>query len=118
MKICIIAEKPSVAREIAAIVGAENKEEGFLYGNNYTVTWALGHLVTLAMPEDYGFSGFVKENLPIIPKDFILKPRQVKEGKEHKADGGAMRQLKVIKQLFEKCDKIIVATDAGRDYPK
>ena len=65
MKTAIIAEKPSVAREIAAIVGANQKENGFMTGNNYTVTWAFGHLVQLAFPEDYGFSGFVKENLPI-----------------------------------------------------
>ena len=114
----ILSEKPSVAREIAAIVGATEKEDGFLFGNGYTVTWALGHLVTLAMPEDYGFTGFVRENLPIIPETFILKPRQIKEGKEYKPDGGALKQLKVIKQLFEKCSSIIVATDAGRDYPK
>ena len=57
---CLLAEKPSVAREIAAIVGATNKEDGFLSGNGYTVTWALGHLVSLAMPEVYGFTGFVR----------------------------------------------------------
>jgi DNA topoisomerase-3 len=118
MKTAIIAEKPSVAREIATIVGANNKEDGFLHGNNYMVTWALGHLVGLAMPEDYGFAGFVKENLPIIPETFILKPRQVKEGKEYKPDSGALRQLKIIKHVFDSCDRIIVATDAGRDYQK
>jgi DNA topoisomerase IA len=112
---CIIGEKPSVARSIAAIVGATNKEDGFLYGNGYTVTWALGHLVGLAMPEDYGFAGFVRENLPIIPETFILKPRQIKDGKEYKPDSGALRQLKIIGQLFQKCDKIIVCTDAGRE---
>jgi DNA topoisomerase-3 len=115
MKVAIIAEKPSVAREIAAIVGASRKEDGFLSGNNYMVTWAFGHLVQLAMPEDYGFAGFVKENLPIIPNPFILKPRQVKEGKEYKADSGALRQLKIIKHIFDSCDTIIVATDAGRE---
>ena len=118
MTTCIIGEKPSVARSIATIVEATNKEDGFYYGNRYTVTWALGHLIQLAMPEDYGFAGFIRENLPIIPETFILKPRQVKEGKEYKPDGGALRQLKIIKQLLERCDKIIVATDAGRDYPK
>jgi hypothetical protein len=81
MKICILSEKPSVAREIAAIVGAVQKEDGFLHGNGYMVTWALGHLVQLAMPEDYGFQGFVRENLPIIPETFILKPRQIRDGK-------------------------------------
>jgi DNA topoisomerase-3 len=115
MKTAIIAEKPSVAREIAAIVGASHKEDGFLSGNNYMVTWALGHLVQPAMPEDYGFSGFVKENLPIIPETFILKPRQIRDGKEYKPDAGALKQLKVIKHVFDSCDKIIVATDAGRE---
>jgi DNA topoisomerase-3 len=112
---CILSEKPSVARSIANIVGATNREDGFLYGNGYTVTWALGHLVQLAMPEDYGFAGFVREQLPIIPETFILKPRQVRDGKVYKPDGGALHQLKIIKRLFEKCDRIIVATDAGRE---
>ena len=115
MNTAIIAEKPSVAREIAAIVGAAHREDGFLSGNNYMVTYAFGHLVQLAYPEDYGFTGFVKDNLPIIPQEFILKPRQVREGKEYKADAGALKQLKVIKHVFDSCDKIIVATDAGRE---
>jgi DNA topoisomerase-3 len=104
-----------VAREIAAIVGATNKDDGFLYGAGYTVTYAFGHLVQLAMPEDYGFTGFVRENLPIIPETFKLIPRQVKDGKEYKPDGGALKQLKIIKSLFDKCEQIIVATDAGRE---
>lgn len=115
MKTAIIAEKPSVAREIAAVVGAKSREDGFLHGNNYMVTWALGHLVGLAMPEDYGFKGFIRENLPIIPETFILKPRQVWEGKEYKPDGGALKQLKIIKHVFDSCDRIIVGTDAGRE---
>jgi DNA topoisomerase-3 len=118
MKICILSEKPSVAREIAAIVGATKKEDGFLHGNGYMVTWALGHLVQLAMPEEYGFQGFVRENLPIIPETFKLVPRQVKDGKEYKPDASALRQLKIIKHVFDSCDRIIVATDSGRDYPK
>ncbi|GAB6011799.1 hypothetical protein MK137Hg34_000133700 [Viscerimonas tarda] len=61
MKIAIIAEKPSVAREIAAIVGASHKEDGFMTGNGYMVTYAFGHLIQLAMPEDYGFSGIMSE---------------------------------------------------------
>jgi len=112
---CIIAEKPSVAREIATVVGATAKEEGFLTGNGYMVTYAFGHLVQLAYPEDYGFAGFVRENLPIIPETFIIKPRQVREGKEYRADAGALKQLKIIKQIFDSCDRIIVATDAGRE---
>lgn len=117
MKVCI-AEKPSVAREIAAIVGATTKKDGYLEGNGYAVTWAFGHLVGLAMPEAYGFTGFKAENLPILPKEFILQPRQIKEGKEYKNDPGVMKQLKVIKELFSRADRIIVMTDAGRDYQK
>lgn len=111
----IIAEKPSVAREIAAIVGASKKEDGYLEGNGYLVTWALGHLVGLAMPEAYGFTGFQRENLPIIPESFQLVPRQVKADKGYKADPGALKQLKVIQSVFNRCDRIIVATDAGRE---
>lgn len=114
MKI-IIAEKPSVAKSIAAVVGANNKKEGYIEGNGYAVTWAFGHLVGLAMPEHYGIEGFKRENLPILPAEFKLLPRQVKEGKEYKNDPGVMKQLKIIKELFGRGDEIIVATDAGRE---
>jgi len=111
----IIAEKPSVAREIAAIVGAKSRNDGFLEGNGYTVTWAFGHLVGLALPEEYGITGFKAENLPIMPNPFILKPRQTQEGKTYKDDPGTVKQLGIIKSLFSKADRIIVATDAGRE---
>ena len=71
----IIAEKPSVAREIARIVGATKREEGYFEGGGYAVTWAFGHLVQLAMPDGYGVRGFVRDNLPIIPDTFTLVPR-------------------------------------------
>lgn len=111
----IIAEKPSVARDIAAIVGANNRKDGYLEGNGYAVTWAFGHLIGLAMPQDYGITGFQAENLPILPPEFKLLPRQVKDGKEYKPDAGALKQLKIIKEQFDKCERIIVATDAGRE---
>lgn len=111
----IIAEKPSVARQIASIVGATIRKEGYLEGNGYTVTWAFGHLVGLAMPESYGFKGFRKENLPILPEVFRLEPRTTKSGKEYKPDPKVMKQLKIIKELFEQAERIIVATDAGRE---
>ncbi|SBV91115.1 DNA topoisomerase III [uncultured Dysgonomonas sp.] len=114
MKI-IIAEKPSVAKSIAAIVGANNKKDGYIEGNRYAVTWAFGHLVGLAMPEHYGIEGFKRENLPILPKEFKLLPRQVKEGKVYKNDPGVMKQLKVIKELFSRGDEIINCADAGRE---
>ena len=111
----IIAEKPSVAREIARVVRATNKKEGYIEGGGYAVTWALGHLITAAMPEAYGIKGFHKENLPILPPVFTLIPRQIKEGKGYKADPAAVAQLKVIEKLFRECEGIIVATDAGRE---
>lgn len=111
----IIAEKPSVAREIARVVRATNRKEGYIEGSNYTVTWVLGHLITAAMPEAYGFKGFHKENLPILPPVFTLIPRQVKSGKGYKADPSVVAQLKVIEKLFKAAESIIVATDAGRE---
>ena len=111
----IIAEKPSVAREIARVVRATNRKEGYIEGSNYTVTWALGHLITAAMPEAYGFKGFHRESLPILPPVFTLIPRQVKSGKGYKADPSVVAQLKVIEKLFKAAESIIVATDAGRE---
>ncbi|RYZ19460.1 MAG: DNA topoisomerase III, partial [Chitinophagaceae bacterium] len=111
----IIAEKPSVAREIAGIVGATEKKDGYLAGNGYFVTWAFGHLIGLGMPEDYGISGFDKTALPILPNPFLLTVRKVKKDKGYTADTGASKQLKVIEQLFNKSDSLIVATDAGRE---
>lgn len=111
----VIAEKPSVAREIASVLGVKNKEDGYLYGNGIAVTWAFGHLIGLAFPEEYGITSFRRESLPILPEKFKLVPRQVKSGKEYKADPGALKQLKIIKELFGHCDRIVVATDAGRE---
>ena len=115
MTTCIIAEKPSVARDIARIVGATNKQDGYLEGNSYFVTWAMGHLITLAMPEAYGFSAYKAEDLPIRPNPFQLIVRQVRRDKEFVSDPAALKQLKVIRSCFDKADRIIVATDAGRE---
>ena len=111
----IIAEKPSVAREIARIVGATKRKEGYLSGNGYAVTWAFGHLVQPAMPDGYGMHGFVRDNLPIIPDTFTLVPRQVRTEKGYKPDNSVVAQIKVIKRLFDASEQIIVATDAGRE---
>ena len=125
MTTCIIAEKPSVARDIARIVGASNKQEGYLAstpsadfqleGSGYVVTWAMGHLIALAMPEAYGFSAYKAEDLPIRPNTFQLVVRQVRKDKEYISDPAALKQLKVIRSCFDKADRIIVATDAGRE---
>ena len=104
-----------MAKDIARIIGATQRNDGYLSGNGYMVTWAFGHLIQLAMPEAYGVANFRRESLPIIPADFQLIPRQVKAEKGYKADPGVLKQLKVIKEVFDQCDRIIVATDAGRE---
>ena len=115
MTTCIIAEKPSVARDIARIVGATSKQEGYMEGCGYLVTWAMGHLIALAMPESYGFSAYKREELPICPNPFQLVVRQVRKDKEYISDPAALKQLKMIRSCFDKADRIIVATDAGRE---
>ena len=115
MTTCIIAEKPSVARDIARIIGANSKQDGYLEGGGYLVTWAMGHLIALAMPEAYGFSAYKAEDLPIRPNPFQLVVRQVRKDKEYHDDPAALKQLKVIRSCFDKADRIIVATDAGRE---
>ena len=112
---CIIAEKPSVARDIARIVGATHKEEGCFSGNGHVVTWAFGHLVTLAMPEAYGFPTYSREQLPIIPDPFRLVVRQIRKGTTYTDDPSALKQLNIIRKCFDRSDRIIVATDAGRE---
>ena len=113
--ITILAEKPNVAREIARIVGAMRREEGYFTGNGYHVTWALGHLVQLALPDGYGIRGFRRDSLPVIPERFELIPRQVKTDKGCKADAAAVKQIKVITKLWNESEGIIVATDCARE---
>jgi DNA topoisomerase-3 len=102
----VIAEKPSVAREFARILGANTRKEGYLEGNGYQVTWAIGHLVRLADAEEYGFHKWRLEDLPIIPEHFKLSLT---------TDEGLRKQFNIIKNLFLKATEIIVGTDAGRE---
>ena len=111
----IIAEKPSVAREIARVVDARKREEGYFTGNGYVVTWAFGHLVQLALPEAYGIKGFNRDALPVIPEAFKLVARAEKTEKGSKPDSGVLKQIDIIRRLFEESERIIVATDAGRE---
>ena len=111
----IIAEKPSVAREIARVVDARKREEGYFTGNGYAVTWAFGHLVQLALPEAYGIKGFNRDALPVIPDAFKLVARAEKTEKGSKPDSGVLKQIDIIRRLFEESECIIVATDAGRE---
>ena len=111
----IIAEKPSVAREIARVVDARKREGGYFTGNGYAVTWAFGHLVQLALPEAYGIKGFNRDALPVIPEAFKLVARAEKTEKGSKPDSGVLKQIDIIRRLFEESECIIVATDAGRE---
>ena len=111
----IIAEKPSVAREIARVVDARKREEGYFTGNGYAVTWAFGHLVQLALPEAYDIKGFNRDALPVIPEAFKLIARVEKTEKVSKPDSGVLKQIDIIRRLFEESERIIVATDAGRE---
>lgn len=104
----ILAEKPSVARELATFLGAGSRCDGYFEGRGYRVTWALGHLATLKEPQDYdpALKAWSLSTLPIIPERFELKPV---------GDRGAGKQLSVVKRLFRAADEIICATDAGRE---
>lgn len=108
MKQLIIAEKPSVARDIARVMKCSKQINGGLEGDKYIVTWALGHLVTLADPEQYSnrYKSWNMEDLPMIPDQFKLEV--IKK---------SARQFNAVKQLINRndVDSIIVATDAGRE---
>ncbi|MES2265900.1 MAG: DNA topoisomerase 3 [Bacteroidota bacterium] len=111
----IIAEKPSVGREIAKVFGATTKKDGYIEGKGYTFTWAFGHLLQLAAPQEYGFYGWNVQNLPMLPQKFKLAIRKVKTKDGLVDDPGVKKQLAIIKALFDEATEIIVATDAGRE---
>ena len=107
-KSVVLAEKPSVGRDIARVLGCTKQGQGYLEGKDYVVTWALGHLVTLADPEAYGvkYKSWNLEDLPMLPKDFkfvVIKK--------------TAKQFKVVKEQLLRKDvsEIIIATDAGRE---
>ena len=111
----ILAEKPSVARELARVFGATTRKDGYIEGKGYSFTWAFGHLVQLAGPQAYGYNGWNRDNLPMLPERFKLAIRQVKEKDKFVDDPGVVKQLRTIKTLFDEATEIIVATDAGRE---
>lgn len=108
MKSLVIAEKPSVARDIAHVLHCNNKDNGKIEGNHYIVTWGLGHLVTLADPEGYHqkYKEWKMEDLPIMPEHFKLEV--IKQTR---------KQYQIVKSLIHRNDvsEIIIATDAGRE---
>jgi len=104
----VLAEKPSVAKDIANVLGCNERKDGYLNGNDYAVTWAFGHLVTIAGPVDQNpeWENLTLDALPIIPDDWQFEVPQDKK-----------KQFNVIKRLFNDpaTDEIICATDAGRE---
>jgi DNA topoisomerase III len=106
--IVVLAEKPSVARELGTFLGASARHEGYFEGRGYQVTWALGHLATLKEPQDYdpALRRWSLAALPFVPARFELKPR---------GDRGAGKQLAVVRRLLRAADELICATDAGRE---
>ena len=107
MVVCI-AEKPSVAREIARVLGADNQKDGYLEGNGYQVTWTFGHLCELKEPHDYTpmWKTWSLGQLPMIPPRFGIKLKQ---------DKGVEKQFRTIEGLFQKADEIINCGDAGQE---
>ncbi|MFT6810566.1 MAG: DNA topoisomerase-3 [Saprospiraceae bacterium] len=107
MKVCI-AEKPSVAREIAYVLGASNRKDGYFEGNGYAVTWTFGHFCTLFAPDDYRpeWKRWDLNTLPMLPEKFETKLMN---------DSGVKKQFKVIKSLFKKATVVINCGDAGQE---
>ena len=107
MKVCI-AEKPSVAREIATVLGANTKHDGYFEGNGYQVTYTFGHLCTLKEPNDYKphWKSWDLNNLPMLPEKFETKVVD---------NSGVQKQFKIIKNLFDKADLVINCGDAGQE---
>ena len=107
MIVCI-AEKPSVARDIARVIGASSSKDGFMEGNGYQVTWTFGHLCELKMPEDYTpqWKPWALSTLPMVPPRFGIRLKN---------DDGVKRQFAVIEKLMSKADSIVNCGDAGQE---
>lgn len=117
--ILIIAEKPSLARNIGAGIGKMNNRNGYLEGNGYLITWAFGHLFSLADIEYYspspdGTNRWTMENLPCFPKEFVF---ELKKDAKKQIDQGIVKQFNIIKQLCNRpdVDMIVNAGDADRE---
>lgn len=113
--IAILTDKPNVGKEIARILGANKKENGYMTGGGYMVTWTFGNMISLAMPKDYGTGRLKREDFPLAPMPFKLMVKHVKADTRWIPDINAMLQLKVIEKVFAACDTIVAATDACRE---
>ncbi|MEZ2440884.1 DNA topoisomerase 3 [Chitinophaga sp. RCC_12] len=107
MKVCI-AEKPSVARDIAEVIGAKQRKDGYYEGNGYQVTWTFGHFCTLKEPHDYyeQWKFWRLEDLPMIPPSFGIKLIE---------NSGVQKQFKIIESLVQACEEVINCGDAGQE---
>ncbi len=107
MIVCI-AEKPSVARDIAAVIGANVRKDGYIEGNGYQVTWTFGHLCGLLEPHEYSpdWKAWALSRLPMIPSRFGIKVMN---------DSGVQKQFKVIESLVAKADEVVNCGDAGQE---
>jgi len=107
MKVCI-AEKPSVAREIAKVLGANTKRDGYFEGNGYAVTYTFGHLCTLCEPNDYKphWKRWDLNSLPMLPEKFRIKIN---------SNSGIKKQFDIIKKLFDQAKLVINCGDAGQE---
>jgi DNA topoisomerase-3 len=107
MKVCI-AEKPSVARDIAEVIGAKQRKDGYYEGNGYQVTWTFGHFCTLKEPHDYyeQWKFWRLEDLPMIPPSFGIKLIE---------NSGVQKQFKIIETLVQACEEVINCGDAGQE---
>ena len=107
MIVCI-AEKPSVARDIADVLGAKQKKDGYIEGNGYQVTWTFGHLCTLKEPHEYtpAWKAWSLSSLPMIPPRFGIKLIE---------DTGIQKQFQIIERLMQAADEIINCGDAGQE---
>ena len=107
MIVCI-AEKPSVAKDLAEILGAKTRRDGFFEGNGYQVTWTFGHLCTLKEPHDYNekWKSWRLESLPIIPESFGIKVIE---------DNGVKKQFSVIENLVKSAETVVNCGDAGQE---
>ena len=112
--IAILTDKPNVGREIARVLGAGRKENGYMTGNGYMVTWTYGNMLSLAMPKDSGTAHVEWKDFPLLPPSF-LTVRHVKTDTGWNPDINAVLQLKVIAKVLNACDTIIAATDASRE---
>ncbi|HUL79245.1 MAG TPA: toprim domain-containing protein, partial [Vicinamibacteria bacterium] len=108
MTVAVVAEKPSVARDIAAVLGAERRAEGCLVGGGYIVTWAIGHLVRLAEPPEIRpeWKRWTPEHLPLLPSEWPLVVAE-----------GTRAQFAVVKKVLRDPEvrEVVCATDAGRE---